>query len=243
MPAGQSEDEKKPVPIRPAASLLLVRDANDGDAHHGIEVLFLKRSLNMRFLPGYLAFPGGALDPADAVLANEHSMVEVSAQERAEDPAYAVAALRECAEELGLVCAVSRTDGSMEDQVLTQTEQQWLLNKDMSFAEYLRRHGLKLGGDRLRFVGRWVTPPHRNARFDTRFFLCAAHSKYDEFSVHPSELMWARWGSPKALLEDIYAGREQAVRPTIAMLRALSACHSVSDALDHLHVPGPDPML
>ena len=47
--------------IRPAASAICVRDGRDGDP----EVLVVERSAASRFLPGYVAFPGGAVEPAD----------------------------------------------------------------------------------------------------------------------------------------------------------------------------------
>ena len=49
--------------IRQAASLIGVRDGSDGP-----EVLVIERALDHRFLPGYVAFPGGAIDPTDGVL-------------------------------------------------------------------------------------------------------------------------------------------------------------------------------
>ena len=46
--------------IRPAATLALIRDSDKG-----LEVLLLQRTWKASFLPGYLVFPGGAVDEAD----------------------------------------------------------------------------------------------------------------------------------------------------------------------------------
>jgi 8-oxo-dGTP pyrophosphatase MutT (NUDIX family) len=49
-------------PIRRAAALIAGRDVPGG----GLEVLVVERGAGSRFLPGYVAFPGGAVDDADA---------------------------------------------------------------------------------------------------------------------------------------------------------------------------------
>jgi 8-oxo-dGTP pyrophosphatase MutT (NUDIX family) len=74
---------------RPAATLVVVRPAGDG-----IEVLALRRSEGTRFLPGFVVFPGGVIEPGDGALADELFG----------DPGEAArgCALRELAEEAGL---------------------------------------------------------------------------------------------------------------------------------------------
>ena len=51
----------QPVPIRPAATVILTRDSA-----HGIEVLMMRRSHKAAFMGGAHVFPGGAVDPSDA---------------------------------------------------------------------------------------------------------------------------------------------------------------------------------
>ena len=43
--------------IRPAATLVLVRDTSDG-----LEVLLLQRTWDAVFMPGYFVFPGGRVE-------------------------------------------------------------------------------------------------------------------------------------------------------------------------------------
>ncbi|HEY7667212.1 MAG TPA: NUDIX domain-containing protein [Actinomycetota bacterium] len=76
--------------IRRAASVIAGRD---GDG--GLELLVLERSAASRFLPGYVAFPGGAVDDDDAALA--------AAWWGDPEEAGRACALRELAEEAGLV--------------------------------------------------------------------------------------------------------------------------------------------
>ncbi len=50
----------KVPPLRPAATVVLVRDGSDGP-----EVLLLRRSREVKFIGGSWVFPGGAVDPED----------------------------------------------------------------------------------------------------------------------------------------------------------------------------------
>ena len=54
-----------PTEPRPAATVIAARRGANG-----VEVLVLKRGSEHRFLPGYLAFPGGAVEPQDGGLAS-----------------------------------------------------------------------------------------------------------------------------------------------------------------------------
>src|SRR3954470_20914585 len=83
---GRPMDER---PIRRAASAVCVRPASSG-----FEVLVVERSAASRFLPGYIAFPGGAVDADDEARA-ERWLGDGSRAPRA-------AAVRELAEEVGL---------------------------------------------------------------------------------------------------------------------------------------------
>jgi 8-oxo-dGTP pyrophosphatase MutT (NUDIX family) len=84
--------------IRQAASLIAGRDGADG-----LELLVLERSVGSRFLPGYVVFPGGAVDDGDAALA--------ASWWSAPHEAGRACALRELAEEAGLVL----TDPAVRD--------------------------------------------------------------------------------------------------------------------------------
>jgi 8-oxo-dGTP pyrophosphatase MutT (NUDIX family) len=90
-----TEDPGDERPIRRAASVIAGRDGLDG-----LEVLVVERGPGARFLPGYVAFPGGAVDPGDAHLAAR----------RFGDPLEdaRAAALRELLEETGIDAAAAR---------------------------------------------------------------------------------------------------------------------------------------
>jgi 8-oxo-dGTP pyrophosphatase MutT (NUDIX family) len=84
---------------RPAATLVVARPATGG-----IEVLALRRAGATRFLPGFVVFPGGVVEPGDAALARELFG----------DPEEAAraCALRELAEESGLRLTDDGLEGS-----------------------------------------------------------------------------------------------------------------------------------
>jgi 8-oxo-dGTP pyrophosphatase MutT (NUDIX family) len=79
-----------PVPPRPAATILLLRDGRAG-----LEVLLVARAREVDFASGALVFPGGRVDPEDHALAD------------AADPLgpFRIAAIREAWEECGLLVA------------------------------------------------------------------------------------------------------------------------------------------
>ncbi|MBX6353526.1 MAG: NUDIX domain-containing protein [Thermoflavifilum sp.] len=223
------------VPIRPAATLLLVRDGASG-----VEVLLVQRARTMRFLPGYIAFPGGAVSAEDERLVERYAIGRPMAAQAADDDRFAVAALRETAEEIGWLCALASPDGP-EDRPLTRDEQCILLQDDHEITTWLDRERLRFDLRHLRFVGRWVTPPSQPARFDTRFFVYAArHVTHPQISRQ--ELAAALWRGARETLADVESGRLQAVRPTVAMLRGLARCATVAEVMDSLDVPGPPPV-
>jgi 8-oxo-dGTP pyrophosphatase MutT (NUDIX family) len=93
-----------PVSPRPAASLLVVRRAGNGD----VTLLMGRRGAGHRFMPNVLVFPGGAVDHADytANIATPLKPAVRARLERSAAPdlaqALAVAAARELTEEVGM---------------------------------------------------------------------------------------------------------------------------------------------
>ena len=87
------------VPVRPAATVMLLRDAATGSESGGLEVFVLRRTNNAAFAGGMYVFPGGRVDPADGE----------------GDEAYVVAAIRECFEECGVLLAADAQGGTVVD--------------------------------------------------------------------------------------------------------------------------------
>jgi 8-oxo-dGTP pyrophosphatase MutT (NUDIX family) len=221
-------------PIRPAATILIVRDCKDG-----VEVITMQRSPSMRFLPGFLSFPGGSLQSEDWQFARGRTTGSIIASEREDDTAYAIAAIRETGEEVGFLPAVIGQTGEAADGRISWSVQEALLEREKSLPEILMKADWRLDLSRLRFIGRWVTPPHMPLRFDTRFFLIDGSGVSGPLSVYQSENVWGKWCHPSTLLAAVRGGEEKAVPPTIAMLEALASAPSTEWCLNSLVVPGP----
>ncbi|MDP1532476.1 MAG: MBL fold metallo-hydrolase, partial [Rubrivivax sp.] len=159
-----------PADARLAASLLLVRDSDAG-----LEVLMLRRAERAGDLrSGAAVFPGGVLDPRDR---DAHSLClgadDAVLSARLGLPAggldYAVAALRESFEEVGLLLA----DREVDAQAL-QPWRERLQRGQASMRELCDAFELRLDLRALDYHSHWLTPPGLPRRFDTRFFIAPA---------------------------------------------------------------------
>jgi 8-oxo-dGTP pyrophosphatase MutT (NUDIX family) len=101
------------VVIRPAATVMLVRDATGATSEDDrLEVLMVRRNLRSDFVGGAYVFPGGSVDPADAGPAAEAACFGRTDADASAllgigtgGLAYWVAVLRETFEEAGLLLA------------------------------------------------------------------------------------------------------------------------------------------
>lgn len=152
----------KPRAVRPrdAATLILIRRSPART-----EVLMGRRSAAHRFMPGKYVFPGGRLDAADLRIAHDGDLrPEVLArvalhggETRARG--LARAAIRETFEEAGLIL------GRPAARRLASRAGAW--NQFLSL-------GVEPDLSALTYVARAITPPYRDRRFDTRFFIAEA---------------------------------------------------------------------
>ena len=77
-------------------------------------------------------------------------------------------------------------------------------------------------------VGRWITPVPSPRRYDTHFFL--GRYRGGEVVADQIELVEVWWERPRATLERIETGDLEAIKPTIELLRSLSAYRTVAEA-------------
>ena len=170
------------VPVRDAATLILVRDRDTRP-----RVLMGRRGARAAFLPSRLVFPGGAVDPGDAAvpLAGDlpgpcRSRLVTSGGPSPE--ALAAAAIRELHEETGLALAAP---GDWPDGAPVPAA--WAR---------LAAAGLVPDPRPLRFVFRAITPQGQPRRFDARFFLAFAEDiagDPDDFAGADAELSDLGW--------------------------------------------------
>ncbi len=119
----------------------------------------------MAFAPGMLAFPGGAVEPADDALGQSS---------RPELLATVVAAVRETFEECGVLLAVPDREQSgspLADPGRLEAWRQDLIGGRLDLAGVLRAARARLSADLLHPWAHWVTPAFEPRRFDTRFYL------------------------------------------------------------------------
>ena len=96
--------------IRPAATLVLTKDAPEG-----LQVLLLQRTWEAVFMPGFFVFPGGSVDDQD-IRGRQHAVgrgdSEISQTMSLDEGGgdYMLAAVRECFEEAGILVALDQND-------------------------------------------------------------------------------------------------------------------------------------
>lgn len=214
---------------RPSASILVIRDAEGG----GLEVLTVERSRGMRFAGGMLAFPGGAVDRADASPALRRCAVSPARAGKADLP-YRLAALRELFEETGLLLAVRRPNGPPVGELrriaLARRFRLRVHAGRVAFAAAMDRAGLQLPVGRLVPFAHWVTPDLSPIRFDTRFYLAAAPPG-QTVECDGVENRAVRWRRPSTVLEEWTAGARTLMFPTRLNLMKLSRAATVAEAL------------
>ena len=146
----------RPVKPRHAASLVLTRKRN------GVTQILMGRRPAKAVFPEAYVFPGGRVDPSDADVTPSAPMsadafAELCARggcTPALARALATTAIRETFEETGLILAGSGDAGRRDGA--------W---------EHFTTLGLAPAHDRLRFLGRAITPTSAPVRFHARFFL------------------------------------------------------------------------
>jgi 8-oxo-dGTP pyrophosphatase MutT (NUDIX family) len=156
----QSSPDSEP---RDAATIMLIDRAGPQP-----KVLLGRRHAGHKFMPGKFVFPGGRIEAQDRNMqaATElHPDTQAKLLERvAESSAelargFALAAVREMAEETGLLLGAKRVDAPK-----TPADDWALFAEAKIFPDLAQMH----------FIARAITPPRRPKRFDTRFFTADA---------------------------------------------------------------------
>lgn len=206
-----------PVP-RPAATVAILRDAAGGP-----EVLLTHRPPTMAFGPGLHVFPGGAVDDGDADARILERLVPSPLGDPAglHGPAFVVAAIREAWEESGILLASGAGVADFPSPA----------NADgAGFGELVLARDVRLRGDWLVPLSRWVTPPVVPRRYDARFFV-AWLPDGSEPTFHGGEVVAHEWTTPLAALAAMADGRIELWMPTSATLQQLAGVRSRDDVL------------
>jgi len=235
------------VPLREAATVMLIRDAVDQEGRPAVEVCMLRRNLASEFVAGAYVFPGGSVDPGDRGDAADElcrGRTDADASEvlgiDSGGLALWVAALRECFEEAGVLLALPRdgADGTdlldtSDPEVRARFEAHRLaINEGRTgLLDVCRTEGLVLAADTVHYVSHWITPELAPRRFDTRFFVTAAPS--GQVAHHDDgETIATIWVRPADALTRFEEGEIELLPPTIDNLQKLAAHSSTAQVMD-----------
>lgn len=220
--------ERTPVTPRPAAVVVLMREAAGG-----ILVFMVRRHARIEFMPDVYVFPGGSVSTDDAQAERAPALcAPVPEGPTALGQGLRAAALRECFEEAGvLLVRRGRALLSIEPaEVARFAAYRDALNaRTMTLGEVATREGLTLATDELVYWAHWITPEISPKRFDTHFFLAAMPPGQE--AVHDQlETTASLWITPEAALAGAASGELPIVDPTTHQLRALASLATVAAA-------------
>jgi 8-oxo-dGTP pyrophosphatase MutT (NUDIX family) len=229
------------IPVRDAATVMLVRDAADGRGP-GIEVFMLRRNLKSDFVGGAYVFPGGAVDDHD-----RHTNLEPVCTGRSDASAsnqlgidrgglaYWVAAIRECFEEAGVLLALD-ADGAFVHFNDPDVDSRFQIHRkavdtgERRLVEICQDEGLQLAVDSIYYFSHWITPEGAPRRYDTRFFVTRAPE--GQVPLHDDrEVIANLWIRPGDALAQHRAGEFDLIFPTMRSLAVLERFTSADELL------------
>ena len=208
--------QREPAPLRPAATVLLMRDGPQG-----IEVLMTRRSMTASFAPGAYVFPGGGIDAADA---QAHGMAQRRPKQSDLHLTQAIAAIRESFEELGILFARHAQGRWADNADIAQ------IDRKAPFAAQCQAQGLTLAADQVFVLAHWITDRDLPRRFDVPF-LVARMPEGQTPVADESEQFEPVWVRPQDALERHAAGQFFIIFPTIRTLERLKAFATVDAVL------------
>ena len=208
--------QREPAPLRPAATVLLLRDGPQG-----LEVLMTRRSMTASFAPGAYVFPGGGIDAADAAA---HAQSSRRAGQSDLRLTQAIAAIRESFEELGVLFA-RHADGRWADHNDIEA-----IDRKGPFASQCLARGLQLAGDQVFILAHWITDKDLPRRFDVPF-LVARMPEGQTPVADEAEQFEPVWVRPADALARHEAGQFFIIFPTIRTLERLKAYAKIDEVL------------
>ena len=213
----------KDVPIRPAATVLLLRDEPE------FQVLMVRRHHQIDFASGALVFPGGKTHETDHDLAWADRCVgwaDVDADERP----LRIAAIREVYEEAGVLLSVDAAGEPFMGDQRAHDARGAVTNNERSFIDVVTELGLKIDLGALTTFARWITPPLTPKRFDTWFYVCRAGT--EQLAICDGwETVDAEWIAPSKALALAAAGERKVIFPTRMNLQLLAEAADGADAI------------
>jgi len=212
----QIHPERTPATPLPAATVLLLRDGEQG-----LEVLMTRRSMSASFAPGAYVFPGGGIEPNDAAI---HHLVNRRPTQNDTRLTQAIAAIRESFEELGVLLATDAQGRMASMQDIAK------LDRSQALHTQCEALGLTLAADQVFVLAHWITDRDLKRRFDVPFLVARMpdhqtpvadeHEQFEPVWIRPAEAL------RRHREEDFFI-----IFPTIRTLERLQAHNSVDSVL------------
>ena len=196
------------APIRPAATLLLLRD------EPAFQVLMVRRHHQIDFAGGALVFPGGKVEPHDGDPVPGGDGMDT------EERAARIAAVREAFEESGVLLAVDGEGAACRPGAQIE-EARAKVAAGQPLGAVLAQAGLCVRLQALIPFARWIAPAIAPKRYDTRFYLAEAPA--DQIAACDGfEAVDAEWIAPAEALRLGETGERTVIFPTRMNLRRLA---------------------
>ena len=212
---------QSPAPVRPAATLLLLRDEPE------FQVLMVRRHHQIDFAGGALVFPGGKVEPTD--LPTAVSLIVGADGLDAADRAARIAAIRETFEESGVLLATAADGETCRPGAALEAARERLA-QGAPFADVLCDLDVRLDLAALTPFARWIAPSVAPKRYDTRFYL--ARAPRDQLAAcDGQETVDAEWIAPFEALRLGETGERTVIFPTRMNLKRLAESDSSSSAI------------
>lgn len=177
-------------------------------------VLLVHRNPQLKFFGGYLAFPGGTLDPDDRAV----PLCGPAPQSVGEDfPLFVAAAARELFEETGIW--MGRGAAAPDEETLAKDRRRMLAG-EVTFRELLRSYGQRVDVEDFTPLCRIATPPFAPTRYDT-WFLEAAIPDRGRVEILDGELLAGDFFEAGHALELWRRGDVLIVPPVLILLEEL----------------------
>ena len=239
----------QPVTPHPAATVIVVRDGEDGRP----ETFMVRRNPRARFAADAFVFPGGALQENDKLIGGEppcsgltrsdaHARLTDRGGDPPADPAESiglhVAAVRELFEEAGILLARHVDGGADGDSGLLSPNACEILaglrpaiqQGRRQLADVVGELGLALVPEDLIYFSHWITPESSPRRFDTRFFMI--EDRPGQTASHCGvETVDGVWITPAEALRRFEDGEITLVSVTVDHLKVLKNYASTADLI------------
>jgi len=200
-----------------AGTCVLWRRNNGGE----VEVLVIRRSKMMKFLPGQYAFPGGSVEEGD-------KRCEVHASTNEKEKSALIGAIRETLEETGYF------PFNIKDINELKTIWDKLHNKEIDFYEIQKSLSIEVNIGDYPFSGPWITPPGLTQRFETYFYFIEWKPTYPYIeNIKSDEVDLIRWDTPRQILDEWHKGELSLSTPVAYILEHIEKL-SLPEACNHL---------